>query len=361
VASPSTATSPSDGVIRVELGAQLQALVNANPSGTEFLVAAGTHRNQRVVPKDGNVFVGEPGAVLDGGGSVDHAFVGDADNVTIEGLVVKNYANPAQSGAINGWGSGWKILDNEVRDNAGAGVAVNTGFVVSGNKIHHNDQIGILGRGANGQVINNEIAHNNYRDRYEMGWEAGGTKFMYTTNLRVAGNNVHDNHGIGLWTDHNNYKTLYENNTVRDNYGPGIMHEISYDATIRNNTVTGNAHKFYVGGILIATSSNVTAYGNVLSGNDGGINGIQDNRGSGDRGTFATTGLQVQDNNVSFTVGWNGVRVNSGTNVTQSGTILYEDNDYDLGSDNTPFLWNNSEITIQHWKTLGFDTNGTFK
>ena len=30
------------------------------------------------------------------------------------------------------------------------------------------------------------------------------------------------------------------NNTVRDNFGPGIFHEIGFDAVIRNNLVEGN-------------------------------------------------------------------------------------------------------------------------
>lgn len=44
----------------------IQSLVDRDPRGTEFLIKAGVHRLQSVVPKDGDVFVGEPGAVLNG-------------------------------------------------------------------------------------------------------------------------------------------------------------------------------------------------------------------------------------------------------------------------------------------------------
>jgi parallel beta-helix repeat protein len=47
-------------------GEDLQKLVDAAPAGQAFRLAAGTYRLQQVTPKDGNVFYGEPGAVLNG-------------------------------------------------------------------------------------------------------------------------------------------------------------------------------------------------------------------------------------------------------------------------------------------------------
>lgn len=47
-------------------GDNIQAAVDANPPGTTFLIRTGVHRNQTVRPKDGQTFVGEPGAVLNG-------------------------------------------------------------------------------------------------------------------------------------------------------------------------------------------------------------------------------------------------------------------------------------------------------
>ncbi|MBT8203244.1 MAG: hypothetical protein KJO87_08065, partial [Acidimicrobiia bacterium] len=47
-------------------GDDIQAAVDANPPGTTFLIRTGVHRNQSIRPKDGQVFVGEPGAVLNG-------------------------------------------------------------------------------------------------------------------------------------------------------------------------------------------------------------------------------------------------------------------------------------------------------
>jgi parallel beta-helix repeat protein len=47
-------------------GEDIQPAVDANPAGASFLLKAGVHRMQSVVPKAGNVFAGEPGAVLSG-------------------------------------------------------------------------------------------------------------------------------------------------------------------------------------------------------------------------------------------------------------------------------------------------------
>jgi hypothetical protein len=47
-------------------GDDLQATVNAQPAGTTFLIKAGVHRMQTVVPRTGDTFVGESGAILSG-------------------------------------------------------------------------------------------------------------------------------------------------------------------------------------------------------------------------------------------------------------------------------------------------------
>ena len=48
-----------------------QAVINAHPTGTTFLVKSGIHRLWRVVPKSGQTFVGEPGAVVSGAKVLD--------------------------------------------------------------------------------------------------------------------------------------------------------------------------------------------------------------------------------------------------------------------------------------------------
>jgi parallel beta-helix repeat protein len=355
-------TVPSGGVVLTP-GTDLQALINSNPAGTSFLLKAGTHRRLSVVPKDGNVFIGEAGTVLTGEGVASQAFGGSAKNVTIRGLVIENYANPAQKGAVNSSGSGWALIGNELRYNAGAGVSLGATFRLESNYIHHNQQIGILGRGTGSVVVGNEIAFNNYQDKYAMGWEAGGTKFIDTTNLLVKDNYVHDNHGPGLWTDANNYMTVYEGNVVIGNSGPGILHEISYDAVIRNNRVEGNAFPFYRGGILVANSSNVEIYGNTLTGNDGGVIAIEDNRGSGSRGAWTVKNLWVHDNVIAYSATESGVRDNTGNGAVYlaAANNRFDRNTYDVPNPNSDSLWfwAGANRNWSSWKSYSQDVNST--
>ncbi|KRE12729.1 hypothetical protein ASE66_19715 [Bosea sp. Root483D1] len=54
------------GSIPVPVGAAIQALVEKASPGTIFCIAAGIHRAQLIAPKDRQVFIGQPGAVLNG-------------------------------------------------------------------------------------------------------------------------------------------------------------------------------------------------------------------------------------------------------------------------------------------------------
>ncbi len=59
-------TVRSASTVTLNPGDSIQAAVNANPAGTIFVLNAGEYRMQSVVPKQGNVFSGMPGAVLNG-------------------------------------------------------------------------------------------------------------------------------------------------------------------------------------------------------------------------------------------------------------------------------------------------------
>lgn len=213
-------------------------------------------------------------------GVKQHAFSGDeamfgnraAPDVVIKDLIVEKYANPAQSAAIGGGynhiGANWRIEHNEVRYNHGVGICSYGTALVRDNYVHHNGQMGMAGSGIDGSrlvlVVDNTIAYNNYAG-YSPGWESGGTKFG--GNITLRSNYVHHNYlGPGLWTDENQYNTIYEDNLVEYNEGNGIMHEISHNAIIRCNTVndnTGNGD--FRNQIFISTSNNVNIYDNLIT------------------------------------------------------------------------------------------------
>jgi parallel beta-helix repeat protein len=300
--------TPVDGVA-IRPGESIQAAVDGHGAGTTFVVKAGVHRRQTVVPKDGMTFVGEAGAVLDGENAVAHAFRGDvkvARDVTIRNLEIRNYYNPLQSGAIDVGGdtgsSGWVIENCNIHHNYSGGIRTGDRMVIRGNNIHHNGQIGIKGGGDGMLVEGNEIAYNNTRDVIitERFWEAGGTKFVKTRNLVVRNNYVHHNIEDGLWFDIDNIYALVEGNRIVGNTRSGIHWEISYDAVIRNNYVEGSAigeDVWHRGAIRISSSSNVEIYGNTVVNNQNGIVAInQPNRGTGAYGVREVKNLYVHDN-----------------------------------------------------------------
>ena len=374
----SVETDASSRTVTLSSGQSIQAAVNSHPAGTTFILRPGTYRNQRVIPKSGDAFIGQRGVVLDGANSAPFAFdMGNrpfASNVRIEGVTIQHYRPSKQHGAINAGtpgghanlqSTGWVVRNCEIRYNTGAGLTVGHRMQVLNNYIHHNLQIGVRGMGDGVLVENNEIAFNNYR-RGDWGWEAGGTKFVRTHNLVVRGNYVHDNWGPGLWTDIDNINTLIEGNRVTNNAAQGIFHEISYAAVIRNNVVQHNGvrHSGWLrgAGILVAASPDVQIYSNTVIGNANGIGAIQQRRGAGrGYGPHVVKNLYVHDNTVQ-TSGQSGIFQDIGNNaVFTTWKNRFRNNTYTgLRSNRTPFLWMNGVRTVLQWKGYGQDVTGRF-
>lgn len=248
-------------------------------------------------------------------------------NVTVKNFIIEKYASQAQSGAVEA-GLNWKIENNEIRLNHGGGIRFHSDVLAPGlvsivrnNYVHNNGQIGIVSgvfewkrpdtnsdasnftttnqglvklqsgiyphssqvpsgypsvlhipsRESNGGLVElNTISHNNYAG-YNSSWEAGGTKFSLSNNLRVYKNVSRDNFGPGFWTDIENINTSYEGNLAfnnkagKGNNGNGIFHEVSYLASIRcnilyNNEQTANNIK----DIQLSTSKDVTIRDNKI-------------------------------------------------------------------------------------------------
>ena len=248
--------SPPSGAVSVSTTQQLDDLTEQNPGGTTFWLAPGVHKlgsgaYSQVIPKDGNVYVGAPGAVIDGGRVNRYAFTGYATGVTIKNLTIRNFGPKATSsdeGVVNhDSATGWTLEHNTISQNAGAGAMVGTRNVLRGNCLSANGQYGFNAYNPRNvsdiRIEDNEIAGNNTDD-----WErlrpgcgcTGGGKFWMTTKAVVRGNWVHSNKSVGLWADTNNKGFLFEGNYISDNEAEGILYETSYNALIRGNAFVRN-------------------------------------------------------------------------------------------------------------------------
>jgi parallel beta-helix repeat protein len=292
-----------------------------------------------------------------------------ASRVTVRGFVLEK---AKRIGLESGDNDGWLIEHNEMRLNHGNGLATGLrahGSVVRANHTHHNGEVGLGGGGTDTLFEDNETDHNNTAG-YDQFWSAGGAKWVWSTRLVIRHNYAHDNAGPGLWTDIDNRYTLYERNRVERNAGPGIFHEISYDATIRGNAVSGNAfdpiyRDWYVGaGICVAESSNVEVQGNTVADNANGITVVMQERGAGAHGRYEARNDHVHDNVVVMSGGATGLANNTGDAVYWSG----KDNRFNRNTyrvDNLSagrWLWEGNRLrTKDEWVALGHDRDGRFE
>ena len=302
------------------------------------------------------------------------------DNVTVANLVLEEAANQAQVGAVEnrgpispvGGGTGWRILNNDVRLNHGVGIGFASSTTVAGNLIQDQGQLGFGAAGNRSVVTNNEISSNGAAG-YSADWEAGGSKSWMTDGEIITHNYVIGNMGPGLWDDGGNINTTYAYNKIVGNWGAGIQHEISYDAVIEYNEISGNGFMQHKGwewdaGIQIQSSGGTklidVAY-NVVANNYNGITVLD----SGNRATEqpAPHGPHIVENVRVH----NNVIAMSGSAVTgaaedddhlaifTANRNRFDDNIYYLDSlFALHFSWVTGNVDWSQWRGYGNDVSG---
>ncbi|MFJ9844256.1 right-handed parallel beta-helix repeat-containing protein [Kitasatospora sp. NPDC101155] len=232
----------------------LAAKTRSSPPNTTFWLQPGTHtldsdRYAQVVPKEGDSYLGAPGAVLDGRKTNEYAFSGSAAGVTIRYLTVQGFVAPQNEGVVNhDSADGWVIEHATIQNNSGAGLMAGARQRVRANCLRGNGQYGINAYKSGAPVSDllvegNEITAND-TDQWEQRQPGcgctGGVKFWAVNGADVRGNWVHDNRGPGLWADTNNNDFRIEDNVLEANDGAALIYETSYNAVIRNNTIRRN-------------------------------------------------------------------------------------------------------------------------
>jgi parallel beta-helix repeat protein len=244
------------GAVVVSTTQNLEDLSAKSPAGTTFYLTAGTHKLgggafTQVIPKQGNRYIGAPGAVIDGSNSNRYAFTGYATDVQIKNLTIQNFGTPRgtnDEGVVNhNAATGWTVEGSTIRNNSGAGLMVGTRNVVRGNCLQNNGQYGFSAYNPN-KVASIVIERNEITGNNTDNWEVlkpgcgctGGGKFWAVTGAVVRGNWIHDNNGPGMWADTNNTGFAIEGNYISGNFAEGIVYETSYNASIRGNTFVRN-------------------------------------------------------------------------------------------------------------------------
>jgi hypothetical protein len=264
-------SSPPRGAVVIHAGDDSDTALAHNWTirpNTTYWFAPGRHTfgsgaYSQIAPANNDVFIGAPGAILDGQGDNHYAFTGAASNVTINYLTIENFGTGSSAkhpsgdnggqGVVNhDSGRGWVMKHLTVQYNAGAGVFVGTDGILSYSCLRDNGEYGFQGIGRTPGTFNathltinhNEVSGNNTWD-----WESknggcgcsGADKFWNVADVSLTDNYIHNNHGPGIWADTDNANFDVENNYVSSNDGEAVIYETSYNLRLAHNTFRRNA------------------------------------------------------------------------------------------------------------------------
>lgn len=360
--------------------AQVQAKVASKADGTAFCWAPGVYViNAMIVLKNQTQMICtiKRACVLTG---MDTFRGGFASPYGSSGQIIRGFVFERFKYIPNVWPispmqvrDGGLIEGNESRYNY-QGADAESGNTIRGNYLHHNAHYGISGGpGKNIVIEGNDVSFNN-TGKFDF-WDAGGSKLVGTTDpagldgLTWRGNYVHDNYGVGIWSDGNVKNAVYESNRVENNASTGIFHEISWSAVIRNNVLRNNntlqgstpQSCWHEADIVLNNSQDVTISGNIV---ESATNRNPICMVSSDRPADTVASFPQQTKNVTVTAnhfgsrgpvqqGYTGVKAAQG--VTFSGNTYYMDDLAQKG-----WAYNAYPLTKSQWQAQGQDVNGNF-
>jgi len=187
------------------------------------------------------------------------------EHIHIIGFHVTRDASDVRGGptGIQILGRYWLVADNLIDwcSTRGLSYRYSADATIRGNRFAWNGQMALGGGGMQGMTFtDNEILFSNWR-RVSLAWEAGGLKFASTVDSHVARNRSAYNYGPGIWFDGFDNGNLIERNVIHDNLGLGIFTEIDWHQVIRENLVYNT---FKGNGIQVAESSGCFVARNVV-------------------------------------------------------------------------------------------------
>jgi parallel beta-helix repeat protein len=240
-------------------------------------------------------------------GGIVHGQIVLANGDRWTGGDVSGAVTSQQRGAVE-CGNPCTLVNMNIHDNPGAfaGIyalqnGVSGPFVVSGGRVTGSGSLGIGSSNSSQVTVSGvEIDHNGAFAN--CGFEGGGFKST-SSGSRFTDNYVHDNNCFGVWYDINAANNEIDHNRVDNNTEGGIFYEISHDATIHDNAISGNGAGacawLWGAGIGIASSFNVQVYNNTLTNNCNGVGETQQNRPEDAPPAHLLENVSVTGNSVS--------------------------------------------------------------
>jgi parallel beta-helix repeat protein len=261
-----TITCPTDA-IAVAPNSSIQAAIDGAPSTATLCLRVGVHAlSGSLAPKSGMTLIGEYGAILDGTGwsTSDETAAAfrctAATGVTIRNLTIRNmpkkgvYTDPACEH--------WTLEHNRIEQTQWGVRLAGSPVTLRRNILYGN------GRGVSGGNYSIYMTRNPVLIEFnEIAYGGDQQKAMNTAAVTWRGNWVHHNDYAGIWNDGEGNGSVLEQNTIEDNAGPGIMWELSYGGTIRQNIIRRSGDQ----AVYVSTSRDTLIDGNTLEDNWRGV------------------------------------------------------------------------------------------
>jgi parallel beta-helix repeat protein len=266
--------------VTVPLGTAIQPLVTAQPSGTIFVLQAGVHRHQTVYPKTGQVFRGEPGAIMTGARDLSGLFTFNGQYWVVGQQTQQGQRTGGCSGSFTRCGYPEDLfLDDKPLRHVGTLAEVKPGrwyFDYAADRIYLADDP--TGRTVETSVTRHAFVANagvtdvTIREltieKYANPAQAGAIHGNSSDRWHIEDNRIRRNHGTGLRIGP---RMIVQGNEILWNGQLGIG-GLGQQSEITNNTITWNNFAGFgsgweAGGIKVVKTSGIRIQHNVVSHN----------------------------------------------------------------------------------------------
>jgi len=272
--------------ITLSPGANIQSAVNANPSGTAFILKSGVYWRQSVIPRSGDSFVGQAGADLNGSQSLT-SWVQSGSYWMNSGAPAQNnpygpsssYCSDPSTGCV--YPQDLYLNDKPLVHELNLPITpgqwyfdyTNDIIYMADNPTGQKVELSVASQAFSGYV-DGVTVQNLIVEKYATPL-MGGAIGPYGSNWLINSNEVRLNHAAGIkpqYGKENNEQIL--SNNVHDNgeegisVGGGTGTLIEYN-TIANNNYANILYWFEVGGGKISATVNAQILNNTYSNNNG--------------------------------------------------------------------------------------------
>ena len=272
--------SPPPFQVYIFPGDPIQSVIEEYPPGTTFIIGHGIHRRQTFTPRDGDIFIGESGAILNGANLITE-FVEFGDMWIIEGQTQGGWASGECVPGFPRCGYGEDLFLDDVplqhvgsRGEVGPGTwyfdydndRVFMGDDPTGRKVEVSASYSaIIAEGARDVVIRNLTI-----EKYAGPGQLGAIRGNDSVNWLVEYNTLRLNHGVGIVIGDG---MIVRRNLVTRNGQMGVS-GMGNNALIEENEISFNNYASFdpgweAGGVKLVDTAGVIARRNYVHHNRG--------------------------------------------------------------------------------------------